>query len=384
MNITRLVRTICVANLPLAAALSGCAVDSQSTDESLGSSKQAWTTVPGDAGFASSIWPPGNGNANSNFSYNSSGATNLFTHLGTGQYRVDLPNLGTEPSGHVEVSAVSSGNRRCKVQNWYPAGTTMQVWVLCFDGGALADTDFTVSFVRRNDTPGPQGAYVWAFDAQSSSYDAVSSYSWNSTGGGITITHAPGTGNYWVEFSDQDMSGGTVEVTAYGSSSSYCKVTSWGGNTAGVKCFDGATGEPIESNFDLLFNSKQPNGTPSSSYLWADQPTASSYHPSSNYALGLINVDYSSNASVISTAPTITRRATGLYSVTFPDMAADRSFPFTVKVTGYGSDSDTCKAWDWSIIGSDANVEVTCWDASGNPIDAFYTITFSSFAFTIG
>lgn len=384
MNFTKVVRAFCFAGLAPAVGGSGCALEPQSSDDSLGRETQAWTIPPGDAAFASSLNPPGNGNANPQFSYNSSGATNLLTHVATGQYRVDIPNLGATPGGHVQVSSLGSGDRRCKVGSWGSSGSTIQVDVFCFTRtGAPADEDFSASYVRRTDTPGAQAGYVWAFDSQSSSYNAAGQYGWNSTGGAITITHTSGTGSYAVNFTGQSMGGGTVEVTAYGSTTEYCKVSSWIGSTVNVLCFD-TTGHPVETRFDVLYSKVQPNGTPSSSYLWANQQTTTSYHPIANYALGLLQVDSSQVSGVITTPPTITRRGIGTYDVVFPSMAASRSFPMNEKVTAYGTDYAFCKGVTYLIQGGNSTMRVTCWDPAGNPMDSRYTITYSSFAFNIG
>lgn len=293
--------------------------------------EQASTPITGDVGWVWSGSPTGSFNANSNFSYNSSHGTNHITNTGTGTYRVDFPGLGSVSGGDVQVTAYGGGSERCKVYSWGSSGSTLQVTVNCFTTAGLpVNTLFTANYVRRSDTPGAQPAYVWAFDPSSASYNAASSYSWNSTGGGIAITHAP------------------------------------------------------ESQFDVLFSTRSPNGSPSSSYLWADQPSTPSYQPNSAYALGLINIDVQSWPNIVSTAPTITRSTVGHYSVRFPLMANNVSYPSNLKVTGYGGGSDTCKVTGWSASGQDGVANVACFDASGYAIDAYYTITYSSFAYIVG
>jgi hypothetical protein len=58
--------------------------------------------------------------------------------------------------------------------------------------------------------------------------------------------------------------------------------------------------------------------------------------------------------------------------------------PLYVKVTGYGGGSDTCKVSGLTFSGDDGIANVACFSITGAPVDAFYTITYSSFAFVIG
>jgi hypothetical protein len=335
-----------------------------------------------DTGFVWSSNLTGSFDASSFYSYNSSGGTNHITWLSTGQYRVDFPGLGNIVGGNVQVTAYGSGSERCKVDGWGSAGSTLQAWISCYTaGGALTDSLFTANYVRRAGTPGQEGAYVWAYDPWTESYTPATPYQWDSTGGAINITHTPGTGSYAVTFAGQDLNGGTVEVTAYGWGNSYCKVAGWGGNTAWVVCFDGSTGAPVESQFTLIFSNKSPNNSPSYTYAWADQPSSEvSYNPSTWYERGVLQTDCGSEQTMPNA--TITRSSAGRYTVQFPGMASISPYPSNVKVTGYSSGSDTCKVVGWWSSGSDAFAEVACFSPSGDPVDAYYTITYSSFAYT--
>lgn len=368
----------------IAACVGGCGSDG--LGEGVGVEKAAFAPVQGDVGFVQSNITTGTGpiTADASFSFNSSGATNTLNRFGVGQYRVDMPNLGATVGGHVQVTGVGNGDKHCKVGGWGSNGSTLQISVNCFSNtGAAVDSFFMLNYLRRSDTPGADTAYVWAFNPSSASYDAASLYSWNSTGGANTITHSPGSNTYAVSLAGQDLSRGTVEVTAYGSGNAYCKVVGWGGASVSVACFS-PTGAPVESLFTLLFSTKSPNGTPSSSYAWADQQSASSYHPSATYALGLLSVDCCSTPVVVSTSPTITRSSAGIYTVRLPGMASVSATPLNVKVTAYGSGSAACMVTNRSTSGADALVNVKCFDPLGPSIDSRFTITYSSFAFTIG
>ncbi len=62
-----------------------------------------------------------------------------------------------------------------------------------------------------------------------------------------------GTGFYAVNFPNQNLSEGDVQVTAYGIGSEFCKVGSWT-STGGVRvsCFD-STGTPKDTQYDVTF-----------------------------------------------------------------------------------------------------------------------------------
>jgi hypothetical protein len=376
----------CAVGLALAVVLGGCGSEGMNSSEATGVDKAAFAAVKGDVGYVLSTATSGTITANSTYSYNSAGGTNTITVLGTGQYRVDMPNLGSTFGGDVQVTGYGNGDKYCKVVNWGSNGSTLQIFVNCFSNNGLAATSFFyVNYLRRTDAPGAEGAYVWAFDPSSASYDAGSAYSWNSSGGANTITHTPGSNTYAVTLAGQNLNGGTVEVTAYGSGNAYCKVVNWGFSTVNVACFSAGNGLPVESRFDLVFSTASPNGTPSSSFAWADQPSASSYHPSSSYALGLISIDCCSTPQVVSTAPTITRTNVGRYTVRLPSMASPfGGAPSNVKVTAYGTDSVACMITSVSTSGADGLVNVYCFDALGPAVDSRYTITYSSFAYLIG
>jgi len=393
----RFARSLKLSFGALVLGLLGCGAEAQPGDEPAGKAQQA--LAPGSAaGFVWASSTTGSYSAIAAYSHNSSGGTNTITNLGTGQYRVDFPGLGSIIGGDVQVTAYGGGSERCKVYYWTSSGSTLQAYINCYTAaGAPTNTLFTANYVRRNDFPGIEGAYVWANDPSSSSYTPSSTYSWNSTGGAITISHTLGSGVYTVALGGQNLGGGTVEVTAYGGSNSYCKVGSWGGTSVTVVCFDGSTGLAADSQFDMIFEtqspsplnyrSNSPNNIWSFSYAWAYSPTAASYTLTGSYQVGKVSccTDGGGYPFGPTQAPgTITRSAVGTYNVKFPGLATLATSPSNVKVTGYGYGSDTCKVTGWYQSGNDAFANVACFNASGARVDAYYTITYSSFAYIIG
>src|SRR5262249_51817494 len=101
-------------------------------------------------------------------------------------------------------------------------------------------------------------------------------------------------------------------------------------------------------------------------YVWANNATSASYTPSPDHQF---NSTGGTN--------TITRTATGAYSVRLPGLG---KFAGTAKVSAFGTTGNTCKLSSW---GPDVNkvdqiVYVLCYDTSGNPVDMQFTMTYAT------
>ena len=99
--------------------------------------------------------------------------------------------------------------------------------------------------------------FAWAHDPTAASYTPSATYAFNSAGGPITATRS-GMGQYAITFAGlggAGTAGGNVQVTAYGSTSDFCKVASWGSGgddfTANVLCFK-VTGAPVDMRYTIL------------------------------------------------------------------------------------------------------------------------------------
>lgn len=76
-------------------------------------------------------------------------------------------------------------------------------------------------------------------------------YAFNSSGGPITITHTA-AGSYTVTFDGLTLNRGHVQVSGYGGNTTDCKVSSWGGSQAYVRCHNPA-GAPTDGYFTLAY-----------------------------------------------------------------------------------------------------------------------------------
>jgi hypothetical protein len=189
-----------------------------------------------------------------NYQFNSMGAPNTVTRTAAGVYTASLPNLPYLWAGHVQVTAYGFGNERCKVSHWAPVGSGINVEVRCFTGGSATlhggfpvDTRFTLTYVEGNSliggisTSGPnfgtESGYLWADQPTLPSYTPSVSYQWTDLAfwGPATVTRS-GVGSYTVH---TPIQWGTVQVTAYGTGSEYCKLAGWGpSGDVEVRCYD--------------------------------------------------------------------------------------------------------------------------------------------------
>lgn len=99
--------------------------------------------------------------------------------------------------------------------------------------------------------------YAWANNPTAATYTPSPIYSYNSSGGPITITRA-GVGRYSVKFAGlggNGVAGGHVQVTAYGPGSETCKVENWASGGAdfvvNVRCFR-SPGAPLDTRYTIL------------------------------------------------------------------------------------------------------------------------------------
>jgi hypothetical protein len=300
-----------------------------------------------------------------NYSHNSTGFANTVTRVGTGLYRVAMPQLGTDqPSGNVQVTAYGTTANRCKVQSWIPSGTTLYVTVRCHTpAGALANTQFVAQYFRAGAGNPQQQAYLWAHSPTSASYLPSRFYSSNSLGGTNRVTRL-GVGVYQASLPGFTRVGGNVQVTAYGSDSRYCKVSSWGVAAVNVRCFT-AAGALADSMWSLRYTDRHvANDARRGAYVWANNPTSLLYTPSTTY-------QWHSQANTI----TIARSGTGNYLVRIPNMVAYNRT--STMVTGYSSSNATCAVGSWTSNGAGGtNVRVYCRTPAGALTNTYFTLSY--------
>jgi hypothetical protein len=277
------------------------------------------------------------------FNQNSTYLENTVTRVSQGVYDVTFTNLahwGGEV-GVASVSAYGSAGEHCTVTHREPVLSDAVVTVRCFDAaGNLADSQFDVSDVRPT-AASRSFAYLFADQASAASYTPDLQHQFNSSSRVNTITRTA-TGAYSVLLPGLASPGGTVKVTAHSASGDSCNAASWAGAGADevvdVRCFD-TTGAPVDDRFTLVYADAGSivADSAASGYLLASRPSTASYTPTPQF-------DSTGGSS------TVTRTATGLYTVTLPGLG---SLPVTadagiVHVTAASTTGNRCQVVDWS------------------------------------
>ena len=211
---------------------------------------------------------------------------------------------------------------------------------------------------------------AWALANQPSAtkpYQPPAGSSYNSTGGKITITRS-GTGYYNVALSGFAIDppyNDDVQVTARGGTG-YCNVVDWGSvpPLIYVNCYT-AGGTAADGEFTILYQKRyghSGSAAVGNAFVWANEPTTSSYTPSTLY-------QYNSTGGT----NTITRSSTGKYSVLLPGLT---HIGGQVQVTAYDTNG-RCWVTDWNVGSSGTTVNVGCADASGAPADEYFDLAYS-------
>ncbi len=208
-----------------------------------------------------------------------------------------------------------------------------------------------------------QWAYLWAGEPTVAAYTPDSAYQRSSTGQPATITRST-TGRYAVRLPGLALTGGVVQVSAYGSKGS-CRTLGWhpeGADlVAWVQCHSSA-GAPADGRFTLSFAA--PTSTEGDlAHVWANRPTSASYVPDPLYS-------YNSR----SASNRIQRSAKGQYVVRLNGLGGIGGH---VQLTPYGSGTVRCSVAGWSASGSTQTVKVGCRTPAGAAADAMFTMTFA-------
>lgn len=210
-------------------------------------------------------------------------------------------------------------------------------------------------------------AYVWANLPTTANYTPSPPYNLNSTNPLVKNTvHRNGTGSYTVRLPNLGAVSGTVLVTAYGATTNYCKVVSWGpsgtAQLVNVRCFT-RFGGLTDTQYTLSYtNPRAATVGYALAYVWANRPTNSNYAASPFYQFN------SSGAT-----NTISRFGTGSYVVHLPNLGVAAGH---VQVTAYGPGSERCKVGSWGPSGTAQNIRVLCYRPNGTLVDTFFTLTY--------
>jgi hypothetical protein len=170
--------------------------------------------------------------------------------------------------------------------------------------------------------------------------------------------------------------GGTVQVTAYGSTNHFCNVTNpprnkitspmMGENTdIFVQCRNGTTGGVVDSMFTMTYGTLSINAAQSGGYVYADNPSASQYFPNVKFSQQFVNTgDGNDCPHCFYDLVRVTRIGAGTYDVLFPDLRFNNNGSTNltnVHVTTVSAGRSRCKVNDWSGTNSTTTVQVGCY-----------------------
>ncbi|WP_043512269.1 hypothetical protein [Actinoplanes sp. SE50/110] len=189
--------------------------------------------------------------AQDEYSFNSADGLNSADRGDVGSYVVSFGGLDGVAGGAVKVTAVGDAATVCAVEGWSgdQENRYLAVRVHCRDAaGQPIDSRFAVTFAVGRPTT---GGYVRADRPGQAGYAATGDYQFNSSGGANGVRRS-GPGDYRVSLGGVVSSGGSAQVTAYGSTVD-CVTTPAGGNPdVRVVCRD-PSGTPIDTAFVLIY-----------------------------------------------------------------------------------------------------------------------------------
>lgn len=231
------------------------------------------------------------------------------------------------------------------------------------------------SFAAELNPADTQVAFAWVENPSTTGLAPNISYQ-HTPSGELIVTERLGVGYCRVLLPGHLGAGGNLQVTPaeYPGTSNFVAVVEGIFSAPGkleceVKTFD-AAGQLVDGDFNLVY---RVGGRPTdrTAYLWANNPTAASYTPATNYA-------FNGNRG----NPTIVRTGLGTYTVTLPGLA-------TGAVGGHAQVSpiatniaSRAQVHGWNDLGADHEVYVRTFDGAGNAADRMFLLHFTETAAT--
>jgi hypothetical protein len=144
------------------------------------------------------------------------------------------------------------------VGSWSASGNAVTVDVRCFDtSGTASDSLFSLYYTPEHAAGGLSGGHAWANHETTASYSPSATFEYTHKAGvgeiaTSTTASRASTGVYQMRYPSLSATGSTALVTAYGTTSEYCKLSSWtaSGNDSVVnmRCFN-AAGSPVDTKY---------------------------------------------------------------------------------------------------------------------------------------
>ncbi|MBL8174222.1 MAG: BACON domain-containing protein [Bryobacterales bacterium] len=281
-------------------------------------------------------------------SFNPLGATQVI-NTSTGNYTIlftgATAEAGDGSNGYVHAVSRDEGVS-CHVSGWGIPAASVQ----CRNaGGTLVNADFRLAMIPANNEK--RIVFALAHQPTTGSYAPAAPYSWNA-GQSINITRV-NTGIYTVTFTGRDTSGGTFLASSFGNNSNLCRVQ----DLSNVRCTT-HDGTPVDSQFTVAAVSG------------GEFPRAMGFGFKSG-AADSFNSSYTYNSA--GQSPSISKLATGVYTVQFPGLTTNANRRNMVLVTAETA-ARFCSAN--SVGGNDTDhiANIRCFDLGGAPADSTFYV----------
>lgn len=292
------------------------------------------------------------------------------TRIGTGSYRVDLPDQAPSSSSVAHATGYGIDQTYATVTSWSDNGCGgTRVFVRTFDGaGNAADGRFLLSYVTNRPYQRRELAWAWVDPfGQGSTFTPSMSYQYNSSGIPVTVDRDPVQQNrFKVKFPGFGSAYGCVHASAYGGNHT-AVVNGWSrvGTTieAWIELFT-PSGAPADNEAFTVRWRRIGNHAHREAYLFANSQNATNYTPNTLFSWNADRAD-----------PTITRTTPGIYTVRLPGLA-QTAVGGHCQVTPYGPGMLRAKIGGWTPSGDDMLATVRVTNASGTLVNGVFLFSY--------
>jgi hypothetical protein len=303
-------------------------------------------TLASKAGYIWVYQADGSFTGSTAFQLNSAGGAITVGYQGAGRYRVTFAGLG-DAGGVAHAQAYGPSGHYCTIEASAAVGPDQQIDVACFDPSAApADSTFVMNFAvgSENDV---RFSYLRADQPNSAeAYPPDAAHRYDSVASGELTVRRTDLGRYEVYLPAAGVRSSdpyTFQITAYGTASQ-CKLAGFEPATrkAQVACRT-AGGTHVDTRFALSFAA-------GGSYLGrADRRFAQFTEASEG----------------------VTTRSAGVYVVRAAGLGQAKG---QVVALATGPNATYCHVAGWTVVGTDLDMRVACFDPGGIPASATFTL----------
>lgn len=304
------------------------------------------------------------------------------TRLGTGRYRVHLPDNSVASHAITMVSGYGASANYASIESTQSdgCGGTFVFVDTYTPNGVPVDASFTLN--NLTDQPAREQEVAWAYVPpaaySTATFTPPLAYQYTPSGQAITVDRDPAAANrFLVKVPQISTDKGNLQVSAYNGNHT-AVVNYWyrSGTTlyAWVELFTATGADANNAAFTFAYRADGNNHN-REAYVFANLQNATSYTPDTNFSWNANRAD-----------PTIVRTGTGTYIVTLPGLApATTSSEWGhVQVTPVGATGLRANVVAWSPVGSDEVATVEIRNTSGTLVNGQFLLAYNQEAAPIG